>query len=135
MDKAIFRAKTFVAVFFLAATAALLLSRRVSVADRLVSLDEAVRLEAAGDLRGLDGKDRARLVKPLLLSLEGKEPSERRYAAEALGLLGPLAGEAVPALAAALKADDDILGAYSAEALKRIGTPEALKALAARRAD
>jgi HEAT repeat protein len=129
MDMAMRRAQIFVTVFFLAALSAFLIFRRVTIADRLVSLDETTRQEAIGDLRKLDDPAKSRLVRALLLSLVGKEPSERRYAAEALGRLGPLAWEAVPALTAALGNDDDILRFYAAATLKKIGTPAALKAL------
>ncbi|MCM2266294.1 MAG: HEAT repeat domain-containing protein [Elusimicrobiales bacterium] len=67
---------------------------------------------------------------PLLIGAAGgSSMGLRQSATRALGRIGPAAGAAVPTLAANLKAGDELLKSHAAEALQRIGTPEALKAL------
>lgn len=116
------RARIFVAVFFLAAIAVLAIYRRISVADRLVSVDEVLREEAGGDLKGLSGPARARLVPELVSSLKSREPEIRFHAARALGRLGPAAGEAAPALLELLNDTgmNSNVGVAAAEAFARV---------------
>ena len=122
MEKAEQNARTFVAIFFLAATAGFYIYNKVSVADRLVSLDELSREEAGREVKGLGDPARMKLVPPLIRSLKSKEPTTRYYAARALGRLGPAAREAAPALLAMLNDTglNSNVGAAAAEAFGQI---------------
>ena len=68
---------------------------------------------------------------PALSTLLADDDGQTRYeAAYALARFGARAADAVPALVAALNDDDNrYVGAHSAAALRRIGTPEANEAL------
>ena len=98
METAEQRARMFMGIFFLVATAGFVIYRRVSVSDRLVSMDEILREEAGEDLKALSEPAKAKLVPALIQSLKSKEPNVRWHAARALGKLGPAADAAIPAL-------------------------------------
>jgi len=123
----------FVAVFFLAATAAFFIYRKVSVADRLVSVDEVLRKEAGEDLKGLSERAKAKLVSRLIASLQSREPEVRFHAARALGRLGPAAGEAAPALLMMLNDTgmNAAVGVTAAEAFARISPDPVPRLMAA----
>lgn len=127
------RARMFVAVFFLAATAAFFIYRKVSVADRLVSVDEVLRKEAGEDLKGLSERAKAKLVSRLIASLQSREPEVRFHAARALGRLGPAAGEAAPALLMMLNDTgmNAAVGVTAAEAFARISPDPVPRLMAA----
>jgi HEAT repeat protein len=69
-------------------------------------------------------------VEPLVTELRSKDLETRRQAANMLGLWGPLAKAAVPALIAALSDSDRWVRAFSATALGKIG-PDASAAVPA----
>lgn len=116
------RARMFVAVFFLAATAAFFVYRKVSVADRLVSVDELLREEAGEDLKGLSAEARAKLVPQLIASLKSREPEVRFHAARALGRIGPAASEAASELSMTFNdaGMNAAVGVTAAEAFARV---------------
>lgn len=60
-------------------------------------------------------------VKPLVKALNRKDVRLRQEACRMLGILGPEAREAVPALLAALKDDDEVLRRRASDALSRLG--------------
>ncbi len=67
----------------------------------------------------------------LVKALKDSDHFNRLFAAIGLGAMGTEALEAVPALAASLKDPEAVVGACAAEALGKIGSPEALTALTA----
>ncbi|MEO8391427.1 MAG: HEAT repeat domain-containing protein [Chloroflexota bacterium] len=90
----------------------------------LVALNDSsvsVRMVAAAAL-GRMGEMGA--VQPLLIALEDDEPLVRSSAVKSLGLLRN--ERAVIPLVHLLNGNDSLVSKYSAEALERIGTPEAL---------
>ena len=110
------RARLFLTLFFLAASAGFAVYRKYSVADRLVSLDDVLRDEAGADFAALNGEERAKLVPQLAGSLKSREPRVRLLAARALGRLGREAAEAAPDLLALL-GDTGLQSAVGAEAV------------------
>ena len=68
-------------------------------------------------------------IESLIEQLEDKSGDTRIYAATRLGHFGPAAKAAVPALATALNDEYAPVRQAAAQTLKKIGTPEALKAV------
>ena len=68
-------------------------------------------------------------VESLIQQLGSGEASIRRNAAIALGQIGEPAKNAVPALVKALHDEDEDVRFEAVSALKKIGTPEAMKAV------
>ncbi|MCX5792627.1 MAG: HEAT repeat domain-containing protein [Elusimicrobia bacterium] len=133
METAEQRARMFVAIFFLAATAAFLIYRRVSVADRLVSMDEILREEAGDDLKALSEPAKAKLIPQLISSLKSREPAVRFHAARTLGMLGPAAGAAIPVLLMMLNDTgmNSTVGVTAADAFARIAPDPVPRLMAA----
>jgi len=122
IETALMRARVFVFVVFLAATGGLIIYRRATVAERLVSMDEISREEAGSDLAKLSEAEKAELVPRLIGSLKSKEPTVRYLAVRALGNLGPAASAASPALLTMLNDTgmNSNVGAAAAEAFAHI---------------
>lgn len=95
--------------------------------DALKDEDKEVRIHAAVSLVEINGQAAREVLPTLMEALE--EQFLSRYAAEALGKMGPAAKEAVPALIRALKHESHDTRSRAAEALEKIGTPEAQQAL------
>ena len=74
-------------------------------------------------------KIRSPIVNPVAQILTDPHPSSRRAAAQVLNQLGTAASGAAPALIDALNDKDPEVRQQSAEALAKIGTPEARKSL------
>jgi HEAT repeat protein len=90
--------------------------------EPLADDDAEVRIEAAYALIHLAGDAQAALD-PLIAALQhDTDPTVRRYAAMALGRLGPAGQPAIPALAEALKDGHAPVRAEAADALGRLGT-------------
>ncbi len=67
----------------------------------------------------------AKTVPVLIAGLDASLPQTRQAAAEALGSLGPLAAQAVPALEKARNDPDEHVRQAAANALNSISSPEA----------
>lgn len=93
-------------------------ARRCRLASALQSEDRGVRLSAIHALSRVDPRTR-KAAAPLIGVLAGDDEELRVAAARALGEMGDEAGEAVPALLEASKADDD-LGPAARDALQKI---------------
>ena len=91
--------------------------------------DSYVRATAIEGLGGLG--EAARPSLPLLVQLlKGPGRGDMRgAAARSLGRLGPIAQEAVPGMAEVMKVKDNFIKSETAKALRKIGTPEAMKVL------
>ena len=101
--------------------------------DELTSLltdeSEEVRRHAISAL-GMIKEPVSKTVSALIKALENREDTDLAFfAAQALSRIGPDATEAVPALREALMSESAYVRGFSAEALSRIGTAEALQAL------
>ncbi|MGW0249054.1 HEAT repeat domain-containing protein [Nocardia goodfellowii] len=96
------------------------------LATRLGAGDDSSRNGLTRDLASFG----AAAVPVLTQALSGAGSSARRHAAEILGFLGPDAEESVEALVAALEDNDDEVRLSAAMALRELGTPAAIAALA-----
>lgn len=122
MDIAEHRARTFVGVFFAVAALGIFLYGKFTAADRLVSLDEGEREAALSEVRGMSAPERVKLAPALGRALKNRDPRVRYRAAAALGVLGPSAAAAAPALLEALGDEglDSGVGAAAGEAYARV---------------
>lgn len=84
--------------------------------------DKYVRRHAVWALGKL-GPDAASMRHRLCLSLKDDDPRTASGAAQALGNLGELAGDSVPALAEAMRGSNVVLCRLAAKALSQIGRP------------
>lgn len=79
-----------------------------------------VRLTACRSLIALNGAEAYVTIPVLLAAFKDKDPWTRQHSAVSLGLLGPAANEAVPALTAALQDPVDAVRRAVTDALKQI---------------
>jgi HEAT repeat protein len=105
--------------------------------EELLCGDSRSQCEAAESLGGLGGREAREAVGPLAWALrKGPDVKVREAAGRALGRLGPLTPAVIPALAEVLEGAPPGAGPaaaqavpVAAQALGRIGTPEAIEAL------
>ena len=90
------------------------------IAAGLADKQECIRWRSWVALKEMGGP----AVPALIMTLEHKQASTRRLAAETLGRIGPPAKDAKPALILRLKDDTPVVRSASLEALRQIGEPK-----------
>jgi HEAT repeat protein len=86
----------------------------------LNSKDEAVRIQAAANLRSASGADTKQVVSALSDALRDSSANVRQAASKSLAAMGPDAQAAVPILQRALKDSDEGVRLNAADALEKI---------------